>query len=69
MADGFVVRKRKKAGKRENEVAVTTIRMDKEIQVKFDDLAEKSGYSRNELMCLALRYALDHLEFVPDEAE
>lgn len=32
----------------------------------FDKLAVKSERSRNELMCMALRYALEHLEFIPN---
>lgn len=44
-----------------------TLRMDRELQEKFDVLSAKSDRSRNELMCMALRYALDHLEFIPDD--
>ena len=49
MADGFVVRKQKKAGRKEADMAVTTIRMEKELQEQFDELAKKSGYSRKEM--------------------
>ena len=66
MASGFVVRKQRKAGRKEGDMAVTTIRMEKELQEQFDELAKKSGYSRNELMCMALRYAMEHLEFEAD---
>ena len=45
-----------------------TIRLDRELQEEYDELAAKSGRSRNELMCKALRYALDNLKFVDTEA-
>lgn len=41
-----------------------TIRLERELQEQYDDLSAKSGRSRNELMCMALRYALDNLKFV-----
>ena len=40
---------------------------EKELQEEFDRLAAKSDRSRNEVMCMALRYALEHLEFIPDD--
>lgn len=50
--------------KPKDEKTVTfTIRIDKDIQEKFDELANKSGYSRNYLINKALRYALDNLKF------
>lgn len=69
MADKFVVRQ-KKYDKKEDKNVVMSLRIERELQEEFDRLAAKSGRSRNELMCMALRYALEHLEFVPgDEAE
>lgn len=64
MGDKFVVRS-KDAEKKEDKSVVMTIRLDKDIQEEFDGLAAKSGRSRNELMCMALKYALEHLEFIP----
>lgn len=61
MADKFVVRQ-KKPDKKEDKSIVMTLRLDRELQEEFDALAAKSDRSRNELMCMALRYALDHLE-------
>jgi len=61
MDDKFVVRVRK-----DNDYVIMSLRLEREIQQSFDRLAEKSGRSRNELMCMALRYALEHLEFIPD---
>ena len=46
-----------------------TLRMDRELQEEFDHLSAKSDRSRNELMCRALRYALEHLEFIPENAD
>lgn len=66
MEEKFVVRP-KTPDKKENKSVVTTLRMDLELQEEFDTLSGQSGRSRNELMCMALRYALDHLEFIPEE--
>lgn len=66
--DKFVVRP-KSMDKREDKYVTMTLRMERELQQKFDQLAVKSDRSRNEVMCMALRYALDNLEFLPDERE
>lgn len=66
MSDKFIVRP-KRPEKKEDRTVIQTLRMDREIQEAFDALSAKSQHSRNELMCMALRYALDHLEFVPDD--
>ena len=58
----------KKNTKKEDKAIVMTLRMDKELQAEFDKLALKSNYSRNELMCMALRYALNNLKFISDNA-
>lgn len=68
MEDKFVVTP-KKADKKEDKSVVMTLRMDKELQEKFDSLSAKSDRSRNELMCRALRYALEHLEFIPENTK
>ena len=68
MQDQFVV-KRKKPEKREEKSVVMTLRLDKELQEQFDKLAAQSDRSLNELMCMALRYALDHLVFIPESAD
>lgn len=41
-----------------------SIRIEKRIQDGFDDLAKKSGRSRNELFNSALSYALENAKFV-----
>ena len=61
MADKFIVR-RKQPDKKEDKSVVMTLRMDRELQEAFDKLSAQSDRSRNELMCMALRYALEHLE-------
>lgn len=61
MNDRFVVQHRKK------ETVVMTVRLSRKLQGEFDTLAAKSDRSRNELMCMALRYALEHLQFLEEE--
>ncbi len=68
MEDRFVIRP-KKTDKKEDKSVVMTLRMDRELQEEFDILSAKSDRSRNELMCRALRYALEHLEFIPEDKE
>lgn len=51
---------------KEAKSVVMTLRLDRAIQEEFDKLAAQSDRSRNELMCMALRYALEHLEFIPE---
>ncbi|MBQ8537694.1 MAG: ribbon-helix-helix protein, CopG family [Clostridia bacterium] len=46
---------------------IMTIRLERELQERFDQLAALSDRSRNEVVVMALRYALDHLELVPNE--
>lgn len=59
MEKKFIVRP-----KNDNDKVIMTIRIEKELQEKYDDLAGKSNRSRNELVCMALRYALENLEFL-----
>lgn len=39
-----------------------TIRIDKVLQEEYNELSAKTNRSRNELICMALQYALDHME-------
>lgn len=41
-----------------------TLRIDKDIQKQYDEWANKTNRSRNELMCMALAYALENIEFM-----
>lgn len=63
MSNDFIVRP-KCTDKKEDRSITMTIRLERELQEQYDDLSAKSGRSRNELMCMALRYALDNLKFV-----
>ena len=63
MPNDFIVRP-KCTDKKEDRSITMTIRLERELQEQYDDLSAKSGRSRNELMCMALRYALDNLKFV-----
>lgn len=65
MSNKFIVRP-KEVDKKQDKSVVMTLRLDKELQEKFDKLSVQSDRSRNELMCMALKYALDNLEFIPD---
>lgn len=49
---------------KEDKSVVLTIRVDKQIQEGFDELAQKSNRSRNELINLALQYALQNAKYI-----
>ena len=52
-------------GQKEYEAVVDELKAEMlKLQEQYDDLSAKSGRSRNELMCMALRYALDNLKFI-----
>ena len=46
-----------------------TLRINKELQKQYDDWAYKTNRSRNELMCMALAYALENIEFINETDE
>ena len=60
MKDKFVV-----TPKTERSVTMT-IRIDKELNDELEKLALKSNRSRNELINMSLRYALQNIEFIED---
>ncbi len=62
MSEKFIVTP-KSMEKKEDKFVVMTLRIEKDLQEEFDKLASKSDRSRNELMCMALKYALEQLEF------
>jgi len=64
MSNEFVVRL-KNPTKTDSSITMT-IRIDRELQQKYDELSAKSGHSRNELMTMALQYAIDNLRFVEE---
>lgn len=47
---------------KEDKTVTMTIRIGKELQEEYSDLAAKTNRSRNELISMALRYALDNME-------
>lgn len=49
---------------KEDKTVTMTIRVDKTIQDKFDELSQKSNRSRNELINMALDYALQNVKFL-----
>ena len=59
MSEKFIVTPKKK----EDKFVVMKLRIEKDLQEEFDKLASKSERSRNEVMCMALKYALEQLEF------
>lgn len=52
---------------KEDKSVTMTIRIDRALQEKYNELAAKTNRSRNELIGMALQYALDHME-LKDEA-
>lgn len=47
---------------KEDKTVTMTIRIDKNLQEAYNSLSLKTNRSRNELINLALRYALNHME-------
>ena len=47
---------------KEDKAVTMTIRIDRTLQERYNELSARTNRSRNELICLALQYALDHME-------
>lgn len=47
---------------KEDKTVTMTIRIDRALQEKYNNLSAKTNRSRNELITMALQYALDHME-------
>lgn len=47
---------------KEDKTVTMTIRIDRTLQEEYNELASKTNRSRNELISMALRYALDNME-------
>ena len=47
---------------KEDKSVTMTIRIDRNLQEEYNKLAAKTNRSRNELISMALQYALDHME-------
>jgi len=54
---------------KEDKTVTMTIRINKDLQEKYDGLSEITGRSRNELMGMALQYALDNMDTVETESK
>lgn len=47
---------------KEDKTVTMTIRIDRALQEEYNNLSAKTNRSRNELICMALQYALDNME-------
>lgn len=54
---------------KEDKSVIMTIRIEKTTQEKFDELSKISNRSRNELINMALEYALQNLKFIQEANE
>jgi predicted transcriptional regulator len=52
---------------KEEKSVTMTIRIDRALQKELDRLADKSKRSRNELINMALNYAVENIEITPSE--
>lgn len=48
--------------RRDDDKVTMTIRIDRSIQERYNDLSNQTNRSRNELINLALQFALDNME-------
>ena len=47
---------------KEDKTVTMTIRIDRALQEKYNELSDRTNRSRNELISMALQYALDNME-------
>ena len=47
---------------KEDKTVTMTIRIDRALQEKYNELSARTNRSRNELISMALQYALDNIE-------
>ena len=47
---------------KEDKAVTMTVRIDRALQEKYNELAARTNRSRNELIGMALQYALDNME-------
>ncbi|MCH5257020.1 MAG: CopG family transcriptional regulator [Lachnospiraceae bacterium] len=47
---------------KEDKAVTMTIRIDRTLQEKYNELSAKTNRSRNELIAMALQYALDNMQ-------
>ena len=53
---------------KEEKAVTMTIRIDRALQEKYNELSAKTNRSRNELIAMALQFALEHMEIRDKEA-
>lgn len=68
MTNKFIVTPKKKKNKTDESV-IMSIRIERVVQEQYTALAKRSKRSRNELISLALKYALENLEFIESVEE
>lgn len=54
---------------KEDKNVTMTIRIDRSLQEAYNELAEKTNRSRNELIGMALQFALDNMELQKKECQ
>jgi len=54
---------------KEERSVTMTIRIDSEYNKKLEEIALKSGRSRNELINMAIKFSLDNIEFVDNSSK
>lgn len=52
---------------KEDKAVTMTIRIDRALQERYNELSARTNRSRNELIGMALQYALDHMEIKDKE--
>lgn len=52
---------------KDDKAVTMTIRIDRALQEKYNELSVKTNHSRNELISLALQYALNNMEIKEKE--
>lgn len=52
---------------KEDKSVTMTIRIDRALQEEYNNLAARTNRSRNELISMALQYALDHMELKEEQ--
>lgn len=52
---------------KEDKTVTMTIRIDRTLQEEYNELSAKTNRSRNDLISMALRYALDNMELKDKE--
>ncbi|MBQ8617483.1 MAG: CopG family transcriptional regulator [Clostridia bacterium] len=52
---------------KEDKTVTMTIRIDRSLQEEYNELSARTNRSRNELISMALRYALDNMELKDEE--